>query len=118
MALGHDSCGREIPDQTPIEIPTHLRRPLTLQEEIKRFIRIEASLAAQNDGLESFEEADDFEIDEMEADDIPTPYLVQEQMLTPEPGSDSLEGTPEPTPAPGQAQASQPSQAPQESQSQ
>lgn len=57
---------REIPDRTPMEVPLRFRRPLTLQEEIKRYVREEASQAAERAGLESWEESQDFEVDEDE----------------------------------------------------
>lgn len=55
---------REEPDPTPVEWPAHLRRPPTLAEEIKRLVRIEVSRAAEEAGFESFEEADDFDVDD------------------------------------------------------
>jgi len=73
---GFDSDGREIPDPTPAAIPFQFSRPLSLQEEIKRFVRIEASRAAADAGAESFEEADDFEVDE-DPDPL-SPYELKE----------------------------------------
>lgn len=64
----YDKKGREIPDQEPIEVPLEFKRPPTLQEEIKRYIRVEMSRAAEEEGLETFEEADDFSDDD---DDFP-----------------------------------------------
>lgn len=58
--------GEEILDSRPIEVPLNFQRPLTLQEEIRRMIAVEASHAADVAGLESFQEADDFEIDDEE----------------------------------------------------
>lgn len=56
--------GREVLDTTPVEVPLHFRRPPTLQEQIKQFVRGEFSRSASEDGFDSFEEADDFDIDE------------------------------------------------------
>lgn len=56
--------GREVLDPTPVEVPLHFRRPPTLQEQIKQFVRGEFSRQAADDGFDTFEEADDFEIDE------------------------------------------------------
>ncbi|AFS65320.1 hypothetical protein [Dragonfly-associated microphage 1] len=60
-----DEKGRELPDPTPIEIPTGFRRPETLQEQIRRLIRSE-QFAAQmgRPDAESFEEANDFDVDD------------------------------------------------------
>lgn len=49
-----------------MEVPLRFRRPLTLQEEIKRYVREEASQAAERAGLESWEESQDFEVDDDE----------------------------------------------------
>lgn len=55
---------REYPDPTPVEVPLGFRRPPTLQEEIQRLIRVQMSQQARDTGLETFEEANDFEVDE------------------------------------------------------
>lgn len=61
----YDYLGREVPDPTPVSVPAGLSRPLSLQEEIKRFMRSEQMrIAAEAEGLETFEEADDFDVDE------------------------------------------------------
>lgn len=69
--------GLEILDSRPIELPLGFERPLSLQEEIRRMIALETSRAAADAGLESFEEADDFEVDE-DADEFVSPYEVLE----------------------------------------
>lgn len=68
--------GHELPDPTPVEVPIGFRRPLTLQEEIMRFVRREMSQIAEQQGFETFEESDDFDVD----DDV-MPYSRHE--LTP-----------------------------------
>lgn len=93
--MPHNERGHEIPDQTPLEMPSGLRRPLSLHEEIRRFIRTELSQQAADNGVETFEEADDFEVDDVEPDDYLTPYTVVE--MAPESLQDapeSLEGNP------------------------
>ena len=67
---------QELPDPTPLHIPG-LERPLSIQEEMKQFIRQEISNHAQTEGFESFEEADDFEEEDGEAD-LLTDYTVIE----------------------------------------
>lgn len=60
----YDSEGREIPDPRPMAVPFGWDRPLTLAEQIKRMVRVELSREAAANELESFEEADDFDVDE------------------------------------------------------
>lgn len=59
-----DEWGREVPDPRPVDIPAGMRRPLSLKEQIQQAIRNELSRRAAEDGEETFEEADDFEVDE------------------------------------------------------
>lgn len=59
-----DENGHEILDDTPVAIPARLSRAETLTEQVRRLIREEASRAAQAAGFETFEEADDFEIED------------------------------------------------------
>lgn len=105
--------GQEIPDPTPIEIPSGLRRPPSIHDEMKRFIRMELSRQQSEAGLESFEEADDFDLDESEIDDIPTPYMVADYVdMAPEnPGGviETLDGE-----TVKQAESMPPAEAPQE----
>lgn len=63
MAKSFDERGREVSDPTPVEIPVNFRRPETLQEQIRRLIRTEMSVQALNEGKETFDEADDFDIE-------------------------------------------------------
>lgn len=72
----YDAQGREIPDPTPVSVPGGFVRPLSIQEEIRRAIRGELSRQAAEDGLETFEEADDFDVDE-EGDPL-SPYEIPE----------------------------------------
>ena len=67
---------REIPDPVPIHIPGD-ERPPTLREEMQRFIREEISRAAiaGESGHGSFEEEDDFEIEDGD-NDLTTAYTI------------------------------------------
>lgn len=56
--------GHEILDPTPVEMPMQWKRPPTLQEQIKAFVRRELSEQAAAAGAETFEEADDFDIED------------------------------------------------------
>jgi len=59
-----DKNGYEIPDNTPVAIPTRLRMPQSRTEQIRAFIRSELSRQSADHGQESFEEADDFSLDD------------------------------------------------------
>lgn len=80
---GYNALGQEMPDQTPIELPAGYRKPESLQDQIKRLIRVHMSIAADATGRETFEEANDFGPEE-EFDDMPlTQYELAD--LAPEP---------------------------------
>lgn len=89
MAAAENSA--EVLDPTPVEVGNH-ERPLTLREEMRRFIIQEMSQTAQAHQAESFEEADDFEIEE--EPDLSSQYTLQQ--MAPEEGypGDDLEGEP------------------------
>lgn len=80
----------EVPDPTPVEVGHH-EEPLTLREEMRRFIRAELSNQAEHSGMETFEEADDFEVDE--PDLFTTEHTVLE-MHEEDGRPDDLEGAP------------------------
>lgn len=86
----------EYPDPTPVEMPLGFKRPPTLQEEIQRIIRQQMSMQAEEAGFESFEEADDFEVDE-DPDPL-SPYEVTEMQEEAAYPKETLDG---PKPAPG-----------------
>lgn len=69
-----DKEGREVPDPNPMEIPAGMKRPETLAEQVQRLVRHSISAHAELHGMETFEEADDFDIDE--DFDPSTPYEV------------------------------------------
>lgn len=66
--------GQEIPDPNPIEIPAGFKRPETLAEQVRRLVRSETFANEMNAaGMETFEESEDFEIDD-EMFDPSSPY--------------------------------------------
>lgn len=69
-----DAKGRFIPDPNPVEVPLRFRRPEPLNELIKRLVRNELSQEAADLGEETFEEADDFDMD----DEDPEPFSSYE----------------------------------------
>lgn len=67
------SKGHEIPDPTPVTIPVHLRKTESMDERIARIVQYSVSQSAAALGLETFEDADDFDIPDDPADPS-TPY--------------------------------------------
>ena len=56
--------GWEIPDPRPVEVPIGFERPESLEEKIQRMVRTHVSDFAESQGYESFDDADDFDVDE------------------------------------------------------
>jgi len=71
-----DEHGREILDQTPVARTVGFERPPSMQELIQRYVRTELSRQASQAGEESFEEADDFDVDD--DPELKSPYEVDE----------------------------------------
>lgn len=68
-----DENGWEIPDPTPLRIPSGFKRPETLAEQVKRLVRNEQFQQAMADqGNETFEDSEDFDVDD--DFDVNTPY--------------------------------------------
>lgn len=68
----HTKDGLERPDETPIEV-TLRDRPLTLAEQLQRFVTSEEIRERlKNRGIDTFDEADDFDIGDPE--DLKSPY--------------------------------------------
>lgn len=57
-----DKNGHEIPDPTPMVLPTGFRKPEMLADTVARLVRRELSDRAAAAGAETFEEADDFDV--------------------------------------------------------
>lgn len=56
--------GAEVPDPTPVAIPVGIRKSESMDERIRRIVQHSASVAAASQGLETFDEADDFDIED------------------------------------------------------
>lgn len=54
--------GSEINSGEPVDVPLGYRRPPTLDQQIQRLVRDAVSRQAAQDGFETFEEADDFDV--------------------------------------------------------
>lgn len=66
---GYNSRGEEIPDPTPVELPVGFTRPKTLQETMRDLLRNEeVRRALARHDMETFEEADDFDIPDEDRD--------------------------------------------------
>lgn len=74
-----DEFGREVPDPNPVAVPAGFQVPETLDEQIRRLVRGAVSQQAQEQGLETFEESEDFDID----DDMFDPSSPYEEVFDP-----------------------------------
>ena len=63
-------------DVTPVEVPLEYRHPPTIKEELQRYVRYEISRLGEKEGFETFEEADDFEMDDVEEPDWESEFEV------------------------------------------
>lgn len=78
--MAYNKNGEEILDTTPVAVPIRFKVPIPLNERIKQMVRDEASQLAQQNGYESFDEADDFDI----KDDMPDPLSPWEEDFDPQ----------------------------------
>lgn len=71
MALNEK--GQEVPDPTPVEVPLRFREKyVSLHEKIAAYVRSEQfKLKAEAEGLETEDEANDFDVEEEETGDLP-----------------------------------------------
>lgn len=82
--MKYDKDGKELPDSRPVEVPLHFRRPPSLHDDMKRFIRSELSRQAEESGAESFEDANDFDVLDGEDADVPLSAAEREALLAEE----------------------------------
>lgn len=74
-----DSKGREILNPKQMQIPVGMKKPQSLQDQIKKILREEVSMQAQAQEKESWEEANDFDVkDDFETDLIESQYELVE----------------------------------------
>lgn len=71
--------GREVCNPMPVEMPVKMRKPEGLHEQIKRILRIELSRQVSDQGAESFEEANDFNVDDGFETEPYSPYVALEE---------------------------------------
>lgn len=81
-----DDEGREVLNPLPTVTNTDIRPP-SLQEQIQRLVRTELSRQVQQQGAETFEEANDFDVpdDDIPADTSPYTLLEEEEPIPPPP---------------------------------
>lgn len=72
--MAHDEYGREVPDPRPLEWPAGLNRPESIQSMIARMVMTEMSKHRFEPEAETFEEANDFEMDDEDPADAVTRY--------------------------------------------
>lgn len=90
--MKYNERGEELPDDTPIELPLRFRHPPSLQEQIRSMIRTEVSVRAASVGMETFEEADDFDVDD--ENELQSPHelsAMQEDFRLPDPDAKVLD---------------------------
>jgi len=87
----------EVPNPIPHELAHKDFRPPTLREQIQTAIRSEFSIQAEANGLDTFEEANDFELDDEDAD----PLTIYEQVLMVPETEETLDGEETSPPAAG-----------------
>lgn len=111
-----DSKGKELLNPNPLVSVHPLERPPTLREQIQRVLRGELSRQASMQGMESFEESQDFDIED-DSFSIPegnTPYelagLDAPVMIDEEPAGPPPEPKPADPPAPESKTAEPPEQ--------
>src|SRR5262245_12009423 len=63
-SAGIDQQGKEVPDPVPMSPPIGYTPPQQLDELIRAYVRRELSAAAAQDDFETFDEADDFDIED------------------------------------------------------
>lgn len=68
----------EKPDTRPMEIPLDACRPQTMEELVKKYVAVTLSAQMEDQGHETFEESNDFDIDE--DDDFVSPYEIVEMI--------------------------------------
>ena len=97
------SGAREHPSPIPVAIPVGYDQPDTMAEMVQKYVRQEMSVHAKENAMGTFEEEDDFEIDDDQLDLPLSGYEVHEYDMVDEP---------DPTVAPSTEPAPEPSQEP------
>lgn len=51
-------------DKTPVEVPLGMGRPLTIEQQIQRFVSTALSMRAERGGKETIQDSEDFDVDD------------------------------------------------------
>lgn len=103
----YDENGQFYPDPTPVAPPVGFDpSEIDMFERVRSMVRREMSHAAQAEGFETFEEADDFDVDD-EVEPFSEYELIVEQAYPDapirQPDPDQVKGASPPSDGPGQA---------------
>jgi len=92
MAVYTEGNHKEIPNKVPVSLPLGYERPEPLESMIARMVRIHSG-AAEKQGLETFEEADDFDVMSEEGEMV-SPYQMTDMQEEHPYGAPSGNGSP------------------------
>lgn len=91
--------GKELLNPEPVVLNTGINKPLTLQEQIKRIIKTQVATDAHLQGAESFEEADDFDVDDgFETEVNSSKYELVEEEFIPDQSAHHADAEPQDEP--------------------
>lgn len=85
-----DDNGKELLNPEQVEVPVEMTIPEPLQERIKRILQTELSAQAAAQDMETFDEANDFDIDE---DPDPVSHYELTEMVEEEPAPQATKGS-------------------------
>lgn len=94
-----DEEGREWGNPIPVSVDV-TPRPLTIKEQIKRLLRVELAARAEAQDAESFEEANDFEVEEEDGEPLSGYEVVDMVEEVPRPGGGDAPSGTEPSGSP------------------
>lgn len=102
---------KEYPDPTPVELPLGHHKPESLEDTMKRFVRdYVGQVFAEQQGMETFEEADDFDVDDPGEEQLFSQYDVEDmvEMEPPPPKEEEASVTPAQTASDETSSSSEP----------
>lgn len=75
--IQYNDMGQEIPDPTKPALPTGFKRPDPLADRVRQMVHGELSRRARDQGFETFEESEDFDVGDPDDFDPTTPYEME-----------------------------------------
>lgn len=107
ISAHHPVTGKEIPNPNPIAVDVSVHQPRTIEERVKHIMSVSSRLAQLN-GMETLEEAMDFDIDDVfDRPTPPSPFEMIDHYVTMAPDAPpnvdpaSVAEPPEPPPSSG-----------------